>query len=222
MIVQSVLNPSVAFIGRRALKFQRDSKRLCLSYTKKFTPMNKHEVIEDMEEHLRSAKIFRNEYRFNEAIMELEAALELCEEYKVNKVKRQTLSLLAKIYFDLGRTKKSLESYKNALTLAEVDSEEEQIAHITRHIADVECEIGDLKSSRSHYEKALSYYRNNVSKYSLNYANAIRGLAVLKEKTVEYSDAKKLWKEAKIIYEKLKIETGIKECMARLKKLEIG
>ena len=167
--------------------------------------MNKQEVVADMEEHLRSAKIFRNENRYHLAIMELEAALELCEEYKVNKEKRQTLSLLANIYFDLGRNKKSLESYKNALSLAEVDSEEEQIAHITRHIADVECEIGDLKSSLSNYQKALNYYKKNVSKYSLNYANAIRGFAYLKEKMVDYSDAKKLYKEAMSIYEKLVI-----------------
>ncbi|MEM6736157.1 MAG: tetratricopeptide repeat protein [Bacteroidota bacterium] len=184
--------------------------------------MDKQTVIEDMEEHLRSARIFRNENRFHLAIMELEAALELCEEYKVNKEKRQTLSLLATIYFDLGKNRKSLESYKNALSLAEMDSEEEQIAHIMRHIADVECEIGDLKSSLSHYEKALKYYRSNVGKYSLSYANTIRGFAVLKEKMVDYSTAKKLWKEAKSIYEKLKIETGIKECMVRLKKLDVA
>lgn len=184
--------------------------------------MNKQEVIEDMEEHLRSARIFRNENRFHEAIMELEAALELCEEYKVTKEQRQTWSLLANIYFDLGSNRKSLESFRQALSLAEVDSEEEQIAHITRHIADVECEIGDLKSSLSHYQKALNYYKNNVSKYSLSYANTIRGFAVLKEKMVDYSDAKKFWKEAKSVYEKLKIDTGIKECVARLKKLEVA
>jgi len=184
--------------------------------------MNKQELIENMEEHLRSAKIFRDENRFNEAIMELESALELCEEYKVNKEKRQTLSLLANIYFYLGSNKKSLESYKNALDLAEVDSEEEQIAFISGHMADVECEIGDLKSSMNHYEKALKYYRKNVNKYSLNYANTIRGFAVLKEKMVDYSDAKKLWSEAKSIYEKLKVDTGIKECMTRLKKLDVA
>jgi len=184
--------------------------------------MKRNEVIDDMEEHVRSARIFRNAHRFNEAILELEAALELCEDFKVNKYKRITLSLLANIYFDLGRNKKSLESYENALALAENDSEEEQIANITRHIADVEREIGDLKSSMSHYKKALQYYRNNVSKYSLSYANAVRGLALLKEKTVDYSDARKLWSEAKSIYERLRVETGIKECVMRLKKLEIG
>ena len=184
--------------------------------------MKKQEVVEDMEEHLRSAKIFRNENRYHLAVMELEAALELCEEYKVNKEKRQTLSLLANIYFDLGSNRKSLESYKSALSLAQVDSEEEQIALITKQIADVECEIGDLKSSLNNYEKALNYYRKNVSKYSLSYANTVRGVALLKEKMVDYSDARKLWKEAKSIYEKLKIDTGIKECMARLKKLDVA
>lgn len=184
--------------------------------------MNKKEVIADMEEHLRSAKIFQNQSRFNEAILELESALELCEEYKVNKEKKQTLSLLANIYFDLGRTNKSLESFKGALSLAESDSEEEQIANFTWHIAEVECEIGDLKSSRSHYEKALAYYRKNVNKYSLSYANAVRGLAMLKEKMVDYGDAKKLWNEAMNIYEKLKFDSGMKECMSRIKKLELS
>ncbi len=183
--------------------------------------MNKREVIEDMEEHLRSAHIFQKENRLHLAIMELEAALELCEEYKINKEQRQTWSLLANIYQDLGRHTKSLESYKNALTLAEVESEEEQIAHLSRNIADVEYEIGDLKSSMSHYEKAIKYYRN-LSKYSLNYANTIRGFALLKEKMVDYADAKKLWKEAKSIYEGLKVETGIKECVSRLKKLDVA
>ena len=184
--------------------------------------MKKNDIIEEMEEHLRSAKIFQNQHRFHLAIMELEAALEKCEEYKVNKEKRQTLSLLANIYFDLGRNKKSLESYNNALSLAEVESEEEQIAHITRHIADVECEIGNLKSSTSHYEKALAYYRANMSKYSLSYANTIRGFAILKEKTVDYASAKKLWQEAYAIYDKLKVDSKIKECMAQLKKLEVA
>ena len=103
-----------------------------------------------------------------------------------------------------------------------MESEVEQVAHITRHIADVECEIGDLKSSKSHYEKAIEYYKKNVSNYSLNYANAVRGFAVLKEKMVDHADAKRLWKEAMAIYEKLKVETGIKECMARLKKLDVA
>jgi len=184
--------------------------------------MKKQEVIEDMEEHLRSARIFRNENRLHLAIMELEAALELAEKYRVNKERRQTWSLLANIYFDLGSNRKSLESYQHALSIAEMESEVEQVAHITRHIADVECEIGDLKSSKSHYEKAIEYYKKNVSNYSLNYANAVRGFAVLKEKMVDHADAKRLWKEAMAIYEKLKVETGIKECMARLKKLDVA
>ncbi len=152
--------------------------------------MKKKELIEDMEEHLRSANIFQNQHRFHLAILELEAALEKCDEYKVNKEKRQTLSLLANIYFNLGSNKKSLESYRNALSLAKIDSEEEQIAYITHQIAEVECEIGDLKSSTNHYEKALAYYRKNVGKYALSHADAIRGFAILKEKTVDYYGAK--------------------------------
>ena len=51
-------------------------------------------------------------------------------------------------------------------------------------------------------------------------ANAMRGFALLKEKMVDYSDAKNLWTEAKSIYEKYKISDGVKECLTRLKKLE--
>jgi len=182
--------------------------------------MEKKQVIQDMEEHLRSARIFRNESRYREAIMELEAAIELSEKFKLTKEKSATLSMLANIYFDLGSNKRSLESYQDALTIAELDSEPEQIAHITQHIADVEREIGDLKSSLSHYEKVLAYYRSNMNKYGLNMANAMRGFALLKEKMVDYADAKSLWNEAKSIYEKYKISDGVKECLARLKKLE--
>ena len=183
--------------------------------------MNKKEVIEDMEEHLRSARIFRNESRFGEAIMELEAALELCEEFKVTVQKRQTLSLLGTIHHDLGNNKKSLESYQDALSLADSDSEPDQIADITCHMADVEREIGDLKASFSHYEKALNFYRSNLNKDTLSLANTIRGYALLKEKMVDYSGAKRLWQEAKNIYTRLKIDEGVKECLGRLKKIEL-
>lgn len=185
--------------------------------------MNKKQVMEDMEEHLRSARIFQNESRYSEAIMELEAALELCEEFKVTRAKSQTLSMLGSIYQYLGYNKRSLESYTTALSLAETDSDSEpsQIADITRHIADVERELGNLKASLTHYEKALHFYRSSLNKDSLGLAKTIRGFAYLKEKMVDYSDARRLWNEAKGIYSKLKVDDGVKECLLRLKKLDL-
>ncbi|MEQ9405041.1 MAG: tetratricopeptide repeat protein [Cyclobacteriaceae bacterium] len=183
--------------------------------------MKKNEIIIEVEELLRSARIFRNESRLDEAIRELHIALELCEKFKVSKEKARPLSLLANIQHDLGNNNASLESYRDALSIAENESKPKQIAHITRRIADVERELGSLKESLSHYQKALKYYRANVPA-SLNTANALRGLALLKEKMVDYSDAKKLWKEAKTLYEKLKIEDGVKECLNRLKRPEFS
>jgi hypothetical protein len=41
-------------------------------------------------------------------------------------------------------------------------------------------------------------------------------LALLKEKTIEYSDARKLGKEARALYEKLKIEDRVNECITKI------
>lgn len=184
--------------------------------------MKRKEVIENMEEFLRSARIFYQQNRLDEAIRELHSALELCEDYKVSKEKSKTLSLLANIQHYLGYQEESLKSYKDALSLAEEVSKPDQVAHITSHIADVEREVGSLKEAQSHYQKALEYYRANLGSHSLNRANALRGMALLKEKMVDYSDAKRLWKEAKVLYQKLKIEDGVRECASRLKKLELS
>lgn len=184
--------------------------------------MKKQEVIENMEEFLRSAKVFYDQNRLEEAIRELHSALELCEDYKVSKEKTRTLSLLANIQYYLGYKEASLKSYNDALKIAENELEEEQVAHIIRHVADVEQELGSLKESQSHYQRALKYYKANLSSHYLNRANALRGLALLKEKMLDKSDAKRLWKEAKVLYEKMKLQDGVTECLNRLKKLELS
>ena len=184
--------------------------------------MKKKEVIEDVEEMLRTAKIFKEENRLDEAIRGLHTALELCEKYKVRKEQTRPLSLLGNIQYDLGNNKASLESYQDALIIAEEESTPEQIAHIAQHIADVERELGSLKESQSHYRKALKYYRSNVSGHMLSMANSLRGFALLKEKMVDYADAKKMWREAKDLYEKMKAHDRVKECLSRLKKLELS
>jgi hypothetical protein len=66
------------------------------------------------------------------------------------------------------------------------------------------------------YHEALGLYRNHESGSSLDLANAIRSLAVLR-----WEQTKALWEEVRDLYTNLSIEAGVTESAARVEALSI-
>jgi hypothetical protein len=91
------------------------------------------------------------------------------------------------------------------------------LAHTVRHLGDVYHEEGFSGLAEPCYHEALSIYRNHETSPSLDLANAIRSLAVLR-----WEQAKVLWEEARDLYSAVGIEAGIKEGTDRLKALSAG
>jgi tetratricopeptide (TPR) repeat protein len=104
--------------------------------------------------------------------------------------------------------------YEEAVGLFREVGEPLTLAHIIRHLGDVYHEQGRPNLAEPCYHEALELYRNHEKGSSLDLANAIRSLAVLR-----WEQARALWEEARDLYATLRIEAGIKEGTDRLEAL---
>ena len=57
-------------------------------------------------------------------------------------------------------------------------------AHAIRHVGLAHENAGRLEEAEKHYDKALALYRQHSTQDDLDYANAVRYPAVIKEKSV--------------------------------------
>lgn len=104
--------------------------------------------------------------------------------------------------------------YEESVALLRDVGEPLTLAHTIRHLGDVYHEQGRPELAEPCYEEALALYREHGKGPSLDLANAIRSLAVLR-----WEQTRAIWEEARYLYTTLRIEPGIKESTARLEAL---
>lgn len=107
--------------------------------------------------------------------------------------------------------------YEQAVLLFREVEQPLLLAHTVRHLGDVYLEQGRPDLAEPCYDEALSLYRTHADESSLDYANAVRSLAVLR-----WEQAKMLWEEARTLYTGLSIEAGIQESGARVDALSLN
>ena len=89
-------------------------------------------------------------------------------------------------------------------------------AWVTRHIG-INHEYAErLIEAETAYEKALDLYRTHSKIDDLDYANAVRYVAVIKDRLGKRDEADQLWTETVERYEKVGIVEGIAEGTAHL------
>jgi tetratricopeptide (TPR) repeat protein len=96
--------------------------------------------------------------------------------------------------------------YEEAVNLFREADQPLVLAHSVRHLGDVYLEQGRPDLAEPCYHEALSLYRTHTDESSLDYANALRSLAVLR-----CEQARMLWEEVRSLYTGLSIEQGIAE-----------
>ena len=101
--------------------------------------------------------------------------------------------------------------YEEAVGLFREVDEPLVLAHTIRHLGDVYLEQGRPDLAEPCYHEALGLYRSNEDDSSLDLANAVRSLAVLR-----WEQARTLWEEVHHLYISLHIEAGIKESADRV------
>jgi tetratricopeptide (TPR) repeat protein len=91
-----------------------------------------------------------------------------------------------------------------------------KVAHTIRHAADILRQENRRDESAVLYAEALEIYRNHPETPPLDFANAIRGFALLKEDQEDREQAARLWQEAGKLYELTGIEAGVEESRRRI------
>ena len=91
------------------------------------------------------------------------------------------------------------------------------LAHVVRHLGDVYLEQDCPELAEPCYHEARDLYRSQGDNSSLDLANAIRSLAMLR-----WQQSKALWREAQALYIDLNVKSEINESKARIAALSMA
>jgi ATP/maltotriose-dependent transcriptional regulator MalT len=125
---------------------------------------------------------------------------------------------LGQIERDAGNGDGALALYQEAAEVARPLGDYVLLAHTIRHIADIQYEMGRPDLAEPAYEEALGIYRGQ-NPTALELANAVRGMAILKEETGRREEAVRLWQEAHDLYVAANVPPGVAESAKRLERL---
>lgn len=89
-------------------------------------------------------------------------------------------------------------------------------AHAIRHLGIEHENTGRLVLAERHYDQVLALYREHSRQDDLDYANAVRYPAVIKERLGKDEESIALWEEAYDRYVGVGIVEGVAEAAARL------
>ena len=100
---------------------------------------------------------------------------------------------------------------KRKLAVASVRKEDDPLrfAHAIRHLGDAYCYAKQYENAEPCYVEALSIYRANENSKPLDFANAVRGFAALKDETGAFDEAKELWLDAHHRYIAVDVQAGV-------------
>ena len=147
---------------------------------------------------------------------DLTTAVEICRSIDA---KRELSIALGKLgHVEQDDTAK-LACYREAVVAARECGDAMRLAHAVRHLGDVDRNAGRLQDAHACYDEALALYRGADSPPTLDFANAVRPMAILKARLGESEAAVVLWREAKELYAAVGIADGVEEAERWLARL---
>ena len=168
---------------------------------------------------MNQADCARREHRLADAERDLSEAVGLCRADAARRELAQALKSLAQIKRDSGHADAARLLYEEAVAIYREERGPLDLAHTIRHLGDVHRHEGHAKLAEDCYLEALALYRDRQETPSLDLANAIRPLALLKDDAGEVEEARRLWEEARELYAGVNVEAGVAESSARLARL---
>lgn len=150
---------------------------------------------------------------------QLKEAVDLCREAGADRQLANTLRRLGHAEQDAGRGDIAVARYKEAVAAARRTGDPLLLAHTIRHLGDSHRAAQRLAAAEACYNEALGLYAEHPDPPALDYANAIRPMAILKEKLGEADEARHLWQQAKALYAAVPIAAGVAECEENLTRL---
>ncbi len=171
---------------------------------------------EELDKLLSRATQARREHRLEDARRDLVAAVEIGRRAGGGQQLAKGLAGLGQIERDLGHLERARRHYEEACAIYRNEGDALLVAHTVRHLGDICREEGRLDLAEPCYTEALAIYRGDGATAPLDLANAIRGLALLKEKVGESAQARLLWQEVRDLYAAVNVEAGVAESTRRL------
>ena len=171
---------------------------------------------------LKQAFQARRENRLADARRDLVEAVEICRRAGIPIDLAKALTGLGKIERDLQHSDAARQHYEEAVAIYREEGDTLRLAHTVRHVADIHRHDGNRALAERCYQEALEIYRGHERTPPLDLANAIRGLAILKDDAGERTEAGSLWEEARELYTATQVEAGVAESNRRLARLAGG
>ena len=128
----------------------------------------------------------------------------------------EALCGLAQAENDIGNCEAARHHYANAAVLYRRIGPPGRVAYAARHEADLLRQSHHSSEAEALYREAEAIYRQGGENNTLDLANTLRGLALIKEATGGMQASRTLWQEARKLYAARSVEAGVAECDRRL------
>lgn len=112
---------------------------------------------------------------------------------------------------------KRRERHEEQIAVARESGDAMCLAHAVRHLGDLYHRAGNRRQANECYDEALALYGYEESPPMLDYANALRPMAILKGELGEMAEAKALMRRAGELYRALGIAAGVEEAESFLR-----
>jgi tetratricopeptide (TPR) repeat protein len=153
----------------------------------------------------------RRDQRPSDAKQHFADAIELCQKEGDRSGLAEALAGLGQIERDLHDDADARRHYEESVAVCRTLDDPLKLAHTVRHLGDILSQQGEHVLAEPCFIEAIDIYRAHDDCSPLDLANAIRGFALLKTQGKETRDALLLWREARNLYERCKIEAGVRE-----------
>ena len=157
----------------------------------------------------------RRNNNYDQARVLVDEALAECEKNDFLSLGR-IFHIYMQFESDQDHYQKALEYSLQSIGFYQKAKDANKIAHSTRHLADLQFQLGQYQESESTYQQALTIYRKNANTNKGDLANALRGYGLVLEKLGKVKKAILVWKEVKQLYEAVDLEAGVEEAAAKL------
>ena len=160
----------------------------------------------------------RGDEKYEDARNLVKEAHRLCKENDFNSLGR-IFHVYMQFESDHDNYSKAIELSQRSLSYYKRANNLDRIAHSTRHIADLQYQLGKDAESEQNYRVAISIYRENPNTGIGNLANALRGFGLLLEKREKIKEAIDIWNETKVLYASINLQDGVAEANEKLNTL---
>ncbi len=146
-------------------------------------------------------------------------AVAICREIGAHQELVHALRKLGHVEQEMGRDDVTRTLYEEAVTISRNLGDAFLLAHSVRHVGDLHRRMGRTDAAEACYNEAIALYRNHDQPPSLDFANALTPMAMLKEDAGSVVEAKTLWQKARDLYAEANVQEGVDECSRRLARL---